>query len=163
MNRHHETESIISPLGCIVLLIVLLFVVFASQPAAAQPPVTTQFLFGCATAEGVELGYWSDGDSVWAVTTETDGIPTTIETTAGLHEGVWVVTGGAHLVISNDYEVHTFDVYGVACESVGTQTPEPDVQPTLTPQVDHCPAWSLESATGNMICLWELPRVGEWM
>lgn len=32
----------------------------------------------------------------------------------------------------------------------------PTVEPT--PTDDNCPAWSVESATGNLICLWELPR-----
>jgi hypothetical protein len=158
------------------LSIVLILMVCMTQAAAAQPPiVTTLFSAGCIERLGdthhrIHFGYWSDGVEDFTVefTNPNNGAafintPGSFSTSPGEHDD-WYLdahsedSGYTFYVIftseagSHTLALHTWDM--PACAD-GQYTDTVPITPE--PVVGNCPAWSYESATGNIICLVDLP------
>lgn len=149
----------------------------STLPAHAQEPVTTMFTVGCYDTlpddrYRFHFDYWSDG--VEAFDVSGGGV---VVTESGWHTSAGYVEGGYALAIllvgasgTQELSFHTERL--TPCEPVVIPTAEstPDVELNLTsdvvfnptPQVDDCPAWSVESATGRMICLYDLPKIGDY-
>ena len=164
----------------------LLFVCFVASRISAQdnPPVHTQFSAGCIEALGelhyrIHFGYVSDGVEAFNVAFENVNngaafinTPGRITTAAGVHDE-WYLD--AHTVDSpytftvtfnngTDSHVVALNTWTRPACSDGQYPPDADATPEPPSETvtDDCPAWALESATGKMICLWRLPKVGDW-
>ncbi len=59
----------------------------------------------------------------------------------------WTVTDGQGVSSSA-----VANMSAPTCKPLATPTP-----PLVQPIKDSCPAWAVQSATGNLICLWDLP------
>lgn len=148
----------------VILVAFVLSILGMAHNAHAQEPVETLFNYGCyeplETGYRFHYGYWSDGVDTYTVT---DGAVVT--TAAGWHDDVGTFDGDAAalVIFANDTQSQEmlFNVATLAtCEPVVIPTPPPDVQ--LNTTSDTCPAWAVDGATGGKVCLWGLPRVGEW-
>jgi hypothetical protein len=165
-------KSLFKVLSIFILLIVMV------QAAAAQPvepPIYTQFAVGCIERLGdlhyrIHFGYASDGVEAFTVgfTNPNNGTafinaPGRFSTSPGEHDD-WYLDGHSEdspytfgVTFTSEAGVHTLDLHTwdvPAC----TDGQYPDIVPvTPEPVVGNCPAWSYESATGNVICLWDLP------
>lgn len=64
---------------------------------------------------------------------------------------VWTVTDGQG---NKSSAVANMSV--PTCKPLATPTPLPTPQPVQQPK-DSCPAWAVQSSTGALICLWDLP------
>lgn len=160
--------------GAIIACIDLLF----PQPASAQePPPEPSTVFSLTCFEHVDesivirWGYEANGAYRWAgsgydFTTQPGAFPLAFEyatpienpelMTIGL--GRWHETGDpaydliAGGLVESVFIELTFDDLPDCNEPTPEPTPNGS-EPTPRP----CPAWSIDSATGGLICLWELP------
>ena len=168
------------------VMVALAIFVLGAGVINAQPlppdPLTT-FRADCQTVEGDSLiirwGYESNGVYNWIgqgleFTTQPGDYPQLFEYVTPIENpqlepiglGRWVsypddpaydlIAGG--LVESVFVDLMPDDL--AICGAEPTPTPEPPATPTPAPPV--CPAWSIDAATGGLICLWDLPLVGEY-
>lgn len=159
------------------IVALVLFVLYI-QKANAQDlptPIVTKFSPHCYTvtddALTVYFGYVSNGIEHWIgsgydVTTQAGDYPDALSITVDLLPAPDLpdVTLGRYI----EYQ----DAAMAAFNGIdATQTIHFDVSilpvcdaPTITPvpTVDTCPAWAVDSATGGKVCLWGLPKAGDW-
>lgn len=131
----------------------------------------------------IHFGYASDGVETFnthlvsfnenSIDTAFINVPETWDTEAGYHDDFYldmktedtpytyyVVMTGVNQI--DTLPLNTWDVQDCpdGMYEYTPETPEPTADiPALhpTPDPTECPAWSYDSATGNTICLWELP------
>lgn len=168
----------------VILLILLVLAVTNRTKAQDNPPVYTQFSAGCVETLGelhyrIHFGYVSDGVESFDVSfgNPNNGAafintPGRITTAAGVHDE-WYLD--AHTADSPYTFTVTFsnaervDVLNLntwtrpAC-SEGQYAPDADATPEPAPETvtDDCPAWAVDGTHGGMVCLWRLPKVGDW-
>ena len=141
----------------------------------APEPIVTTFTAHCYTVQGDKLtayfGYSSNGVEHWLgsgydVTTQAGDYPDALSVTVDLLPapnlpdvtlGRYVEYQDAAMAVFNGVDttqtIH-FDVSILPVCDAPTVTP--------VPTVDTCPAWAVDSATGGKVCLWSLPKGGEW-
>lgn len=153
-----------------MLLIAFVVILATIGRVTAQPYAGAHFSPDCYTPLSGDLYrfyylYHADGVDTFDVTNSEP-----ITTAQGWHYQAGHIDGVSSitvLFVSQTVEGESQEVrfnVGMMRECVDSVgVPTPDVNPTPTIEaVDDCPAWSVESATGRMLCLWGLPRVGEW-
>jgi hypothetical protein len=154
----------------VTLLWLLVLFVCIRGLNAQQPYAGAHFSPDCYTPLDGDLYrfyylYYADGVDTFDIT---DSEP--ITTAQGWHYQAGHIDGGASitvLFVSQTVESESQEVrfnVGMMRECVDSVgVPTPDITPTPTIEaVDTCPAWSVDGDKGGMLCLWELPRVGEW-
>lgn len=163
----------------LAFVVLVLFSYIAAHAQDVQP-VQTMFSAGCVERLGdlhyrIHFGYVSDGEDLYtAQFIKPDGsaafinTPEVVRTQPGVHDD-WYLdahvedTAFVFSVIFTSQtnlatvSLNTWDVPPCADGQYGDYIPA-----TPEPVIDDCPAWSRDSATGGIICLWDLPRVGDW-
>ena len=139
----------------------------------APEPIVTTFTVHCYSVQGDKLtvyfGYSSNGVEHWLgsgydVTTQAGNYPDALSMTVDLlpapdlpdvtlgryveyQDAAMAVFNGVDTVQTIHFDLSAMPLCGEAAVPL---------------QQDTCPAWAINGATGDRVCLWSLPRVGEW-
>lgn len=160
-------------LALLILLVVYMGVKRANAQDAPEPTVTT-FAPHCYTITDNQLtayfGYTSNGvdryfGSGYDVTTQAGEYPDALSVTVEAfpapdlpvitlghyveYQGAMAAFNGITDTVTISFDLSTLPICGT-----------PTVSPL--PQVDSCPAYALDSSSGQSVCLWSLPRVGDY-
>lgn len=157
------------------LSILIIFIVIGMQVAVAQQPIYTQFEVGCIERLGdihyrIHFGYVSDGVEAFTVefTNPNEGTafintPSSFSTSPGEHDD-WYLDAHSEdsgyifeVLFTSDAGWHTLALHTWNLPECAADQYADAVPATPEPVIGDCPAWSYESATGNVICLWDLP------
>lgn len=166
-------KSLFKVLSILILCLIGLVHSVVAQPV--EPPIFIQFSSGCVERLGdihyrIHFGYVSDGIEAFTVEfinpnsgTAFINTPASFSTSPGTHDD-WYLDAHSEdspytfsVIFTSETETQTLALYTwdqLAC----TEGQYTDTVPTTPePVVGDCPAWSYESATGNIICLSDLP------
>lgn len=120
----------------------------------------------------LHFGYTSSGGETFTVSTFANvSIGDTITTELGTHELGYLDAYSTDSMVDNvitftgDSSVdvlhlNTWDITSV-CE-VSSVLPDATPEPLPDENVYGCPAWAIDSASGQSVCLWSLPHVGDY-
>ena len=139
----------------------------------AQDTVHTQFSTSCIEVLSpvhyrLHFGYTSTGVETFTVSTVANvSISNTVTTDTGYHILGYVDAYSTDSMVDNLITftgANNIDVLHVntwnttaACEG-SSVSPDATAEPAPETVTDDCPAWAVDGATGEMICLWSLPR-----